>query len=174
MNDILNDGVYRLRAPEPEDLEVLYTMENDTTLWFVSYNVAPYSRYQLKKYISESVHDIYSDHQIRFMIERISDGLVLGCIDLTELDSIHCRAQVGVVVLSEYRKNGVAMSALQILCRYVDSFLHLHQLYGFVPMDNADSLNLFINSGFEETSVLKEWLMRGKTYVDVCVVQKFF
>ena len=64
MNDILNDCVYRLRAPEPEDLEVLYTMENDTTLWFVSYNVAPYSRYQLKKYISESVHDIYSDHQI--------------------------------------------------------------------------------------------------------------
>ena len=66
------------------------------------------------------------------------------------------------------------MAALQILCRYVDSFLHLHQLYGFVPMDNADSLNLFINSGFEKTSILKEWLLRGKTYVDVCVVQKFF
>jgi L-amino acid N-acyltransferase YncA len=50
----------------------------------------------------------------------------------------------------------------------------LHQLYGFVPMDNMDSLKLFINNGFDKTSILKEWLLRGKTYVDVCVVQKFF
>ena len=30
---VLSDGVYRLRAPEPEDLQYLYRMENDTNLW---------------------------------------------------------------------------------------------------------------------------------------------
>ena len=66
------------------------------------------------------------------------------------------------------------MAALKIICIYAEAFLHLHQLYGFIPLDNKDSLKLFINNGFDKTSVLKEWLFRGKTFVDVCVVQKFF
>ena len=31
--DLLSDGKYRLRAPEPEDLDVIFGMENDTSLW---------------------------------------------------------------------------------------------------------------------------------------------
>ena len=42
--DVLTDGKYRLRAPEPEDLDVLFGMENDTSLWMVSGNAVPYSR----------------------------------------------------------------------------------------------------------------------------------
>ena len=30
--DLLSDGKYRLRAPEPEDLDLLFGMENDTSL----------------------------------------------------------------------------------------------------------------------------------------------
>ena len=85
-NTVLSDGVYRLRAPEPEDLQYLYRMENDTNLWDISNNQLPYSRYQLKKYISESAHDIYTDRQVRFMIERIEDEIVMGCIDLTDIN----------------------------------------------------------------------------------------
>ena len=33
--DLLNDGTYKLRAPEPEDLDVLFGLENDTSLWMV-------------------------------------------------------------------------------------------------------------------------------------------
>ena len=31
----LKDDMIRLRAPEPEDLELMYAMENDTSLWSV-------------------------------------------------------------------------------------------------------------------------------------------
>jgi diamine N-acetyltransferase len=34
-----------LRAMEPEDLEALYTIENDSSLWDVSSTHIPYSRY---------------------------------------------------------------------------------------------------------------------------------
>ena len=44
----------RLRALEPEDLEWLYSVENDEELWQWGSSNVPYSRYSLKTYIAES------------------------------------------------------------------------------------------------------------------------
>ena len=38
----------RLRAMEPEDLEVMYAMENDSRTWDVTNFTVPYSRFVLK------------------------------------------------------------------------------------------------------------------------------
>ena len=48
----------RLRAPEPEDLDLLYTMENDTTLWSVGTTLLPYSRHTLRQYIQQTSGDL--------------------------------------------------------------------------------------------------------------------
>ena len=37
----------RLRAMEPEDLDILYRIENDMSLWDVGNTNVPYSRYAL-------------------------------------------------------------------------------------------------------------------------------
>ena len=42
-----------LRAIEPEDLEILYTLENDTDMWDISSVHVPYSRYTLKQFIAK-------------------------------------------------------------------------------------------------------------------------
>ena len=39
-----------LRALEPEDLDFLFTTENDVTFWEVSNTQTPFSRFILKKY----------------------------------------------------------------------------------------------------------------------------
>ena len=49
--NLLESAIIRLRAPEPEDLELLYKWENDTSLWLAGNTRAPYSRFQLKQYI---------------------------------------------------------------------------------------------------------------------------
>ena len=41
----------RLRAPEPEDLEVMFRFENATDVWEMSNTTGPYSRFQLNQYI---------------------------------------------------------------------------------------------------------------------------
>ena len=40
-----------LRKMEPEDLEFLYIVENNSDFWHVSETKAPYSRWELKQYI---------------------------------------------------------------------------------------------------------------------------
>ena len=37
----------RLRAMEPEDLEVMYSMENDSRTWDVTNFTVPYSRFEI-------------------------------------------------------------------------------------------------------------------------------
>ena len=55
----------RLRALEPEDLEILYKWENDTSIWQVGCTTEPYSRYILKEYIAYSDKTIYEKKQLR-------------------------------------------------------------------------------------------------------------
>ena len=50
---------------EPEDLDTLYTLENDRTVWGVSATNVPYSRSVLIDYITSSKSDIYADRQVR-------------------------------------------------------------------------------------------------------------
>ena len=172
--DLLTDGRYRLRAPEPEDLDVLFNMENDTSIWMVSGNAVPYSRYQIKKYIQQSQHDFCTDRQIRFMIERESDSVVLGSVDLTDIDPYNGRAEVGIALLSEYRGQGIASAALKIVLGYAKSVLRLRQLFCLVPADNETSVKLFVSNGFVESGRLAQWLVHEESYSDVLILQKFF
>lgn len=174
MQGLLNNSEICLRAPEPEDLEMLYAMENDTSIWMVSYNAVPYSRFQLKKYIAESSHDLFADRQVRFMIERVSDRTVMGCADLTDIEPLHARAQVGIAVGSEYRNHGVAKMAVSLLCDYCQKCLRLRQLYAIVPLNNNLSEGLFSTCGFEKSAILKDWLWNESKYQDAWVFQRFF
>ena len=171
---LLSDGTYLLRAPEPEDLDVLFNMENDTSLWMASGNAVPYSRYQIKKYIVQSQHDFYTDRQVRFMIVRESDSVVMGSVDLTDIDPYNGRAEIGIALQVEYREQGVASAAIRILSNYSKKVLRLRQLYCHVPAYNNHSIKLFTNNGFSESGRLKDWLINDESYCDVLVMQKFF
>ena len=74
----------RLRAMEPEDLEVMYAMENDSQTWDVTNFTVPYSRFVLKQYIENSECDMFADRQLRMMIIRVEDDAVIGTIDITD------------------------------------------------------------------------------------------
>ena len=171
---LLSDGTYRLRAPEPEDLDILFNMENDTNLWKASGNAVPYSRYQIKKYIVQSQHDFYTDRQVRFMIVREADGVVLGSVDLTDIDPYNGRAETGIALLSEYRGQGIASASLKIVSGYAKEVLRLRQMFCLVPSGNEESIKLFANNGFAQSGKLKDWLVKGESYSDVLVLQKFF
>ena len=60
----------KLRAIEPEDLDLLYRIENDVRLWNVGNTNVPYSRYTLHEYVANATDDIYVDRQVRMMVEN--------------------------------------------------------------------------------------------------------
>ncbi len=162
----------KLRALEPEDLELLYKIENDVRLWNVGATNVPYSKYTLHDYIANSADDIYTDKQLRMIVED-TEGKTVGIVDLMNFSPRHLRAETGIVVMDAERRKGYATAALNALCDYAGSVLHLHQLYGVVGKDNQAALALYEKTGFSSQEVLKEWLFDGKKYIDAILMQRF-
>ena len=161
-----------LRAIEPEDLDLLYRIENDQQLWHVGATNVPYSRYTLHDYIATSSDDIYADRQVRLIIEN-ADHQTVGICDIVHFEPQHLRAEAGIVIMEPYRQHGYAQAALDHLAHYALNILHLHQLYAIVASDNEAALRLFRNAGFDHESPLHDWLFDGHKYADAVVMQRF-
>ena len=166
----LRNAKISLRAPEPEDLELMFQMENDTTLWNIGNHTQPFSRYTLRRYIEESVHDIYTDKQIRFIIE-LPDKTAVGIIDIADFDPHNKRAEVCIGLFAQHREQGIGYAALTLLLDYAFNLLQLNQLYAYIPQDNRHSRNLFTKATFKETAQLQEWLRSEEEYKNVIMVQ---
>ena len=171
MNENIKD-IVTLRAMEPEDLDLLYRIENDTKLWDVGCTNVPYSRFTLHNYIADCMNDIYTDKQLRLIIEN-TNGDVVGIIDLMNFEPRHMRAELGIVIMSRYRRKGYATAAIRKIISYSRNILHIHQLYAFVSADNNASEKLFASLGFKKSSILTDWLSKDRDFDDAILMQFF-
>jgi diamine N-acetyltransferase len=168
---ILENDVVRLRALEPEDLDLLYDIENDSGLWEVSNTQTPFSRDLLKEYLKNAHQDIYEAKQLRMVICKISDQSVLGMIDLFNFNPQHNRAGIGIFIARDKQNRGYASGALEIFLNYAFRHLDLHQLYADIPVGNSNSLQLFKKFNFAEIGTRKDWIKNEGKFQDVSLFQ---
>ena len=165
----------RLRALEPEDLELLYTIENDTEMWNVGSQTAPLSRFHLRDYIANNACDIYKDEQVRYIIE-VTEGKrkeAIGIIDLFNFSPQHNRAELGVAILKKHARCGYAQRAISEISKIGKNIIHLKQIYAIVPEEHHASLRMLEKSGFCFGGTLKEWLYNGEKYANATIMQLF-
>lgn len=162
----------KLRALEPEDLQFLYQIENDTTFWEVTNVLHPVSLYSLRKFIEEESQDIYTTKQKRWVIAQKDTSLPVGFIDLYDFDPTHSRAGVGIVVTPSHQQKNVASQALDCLISYAFSYLGVRQLYAHIPEDNTASLRLFEKHAFECTGTLIDWIQYRGGFKNVKMYQR--
>jgi diamine N-acetyltransferase len=157
----------RLRAIEPEDLELLYEWENNNSYWIISNTVAPFSKYTLKRYIRNSHKSIYETGQLRLMIDLIGGKQTIGTIDIFDFDPFHKRAGIGILIADEeQRRKGYASMALKCLTDYCFKTLQLHQLWCNILANNSESIDLFQKLGFTLIGIKKDWLKTADGYLD--------
>ena len=171
----------QLRAMEPSDLDRLYKWENDTTIWSVSGTLAPFSRFVLEQYLASSHQDIYSNKQLRLLIDLTvhdeeedddADQRSIGCIDLFDFDPKNRKAGVGILIADRAdRGKGYATEALTLLVEYGFDVLDLHQIHSNVRVDNENSVALFKKIGFEITGLKQDWILDGGKWYDEYTMQ---
>jgi len=150
----------RLRAPEPDDLDFLYQLENDPEQWAVSDVLpAPVSRHTLREYLRHTHTSLAEAGQLRLILEAA--GEPVGTLDLYDYSALHQRAGVGIAVARAARRLGYAEQALQVLLPYARTHLRLHQLYCTVSASNEASIKLFAKIGFFQVGVRRDWLRAG-------------
>jgi diamine N-acetyltransferase len=153
-----------LRALEPEDLEFLFTLENDPALWAVSDVLpAPISRHALREYLRHAAASLAEVGQMRLIINS-EENQPVGTLDLFDYSALHQRAGVGITVLAGERRRGYALAALQQLLPYAQQALRLHQLYCTVAEGNVASIKLFESAGFRRVGVRHDWLRNNTPF----------
>ncbi len=169
---LLKNSRITLRAVEPEDLEILYEWENETSLWMHGNTLAPYSKLVLRQYINDALEmDIYQSKQLRLMVILTDEQKTIGTVDLYDIDAHNRRAGIGILIDQEYRQQGIASQTLELMKEYAFGFLYLHQLYAYISVSNTKSIDLFSKSGYKQIGHLKDWLQRGETFEDVLFLQ---
>jgi diamine N-acetyltransferase len=149
-----------LRALEPDDVEILYKWENNRSIWHLSNNITPLSRFTLEQYVMSAGQDIFATRQVRMMIDLINpenEIKTIGSIDMFEFEPAHQRAGVGILILEGFRGKGYASEALELLISYAFETLQLHQLFANISTDNLESIRLFESKDFRFIGVKKEW-----------------
>lgn len=168
----MKHGEVILRAPEPEDLELLYEWENNTAYWSISSTLVPFSRYTLKRYLENSHKTIYETGQLRLMIDLVSNRKTIGTIDIFDFDPYHQRAGVGILIANEAsRRKGYASMALKCLVDYCFNTLQLHQLYCNILENNPESMALFRKIGFVQSGIKKDWVKVKEGFMDEIMFQ---
>tara|TARA_R100001369_G_C3298959_1_gene165343 strand:+ start:613 stop:1137 length:525 start_codon:yes stop_codon:yes gene_type:complete len=161
-----------LRALEPEDLDVVYDIENDTSLWELSDTQTPYSRFLIKQYLENAQQDIFEAKQLRLAVCDKNDKTV-GLIDVFDLDIKNKRAGIGILIKSESdRYKGYGKEALELLVNYCFAALHLHQVYANISESNLPSLKLFQGNGFKKIGLKKDWCFDGNNYANEYILQR--
>ncbi|MCL1942821.1 MAG: GNAT family N-acetyltransferase [Candidatus Azobacteroides sp.] len=168
---MLENTTLKLRALEPEDLDILYRWENDITLWHEGNTLTPWSKYSLRKYIEESFQDLYEIRRLRLMIIKKENNRAVGTVDLFDFDPFHNRAEVGILVDREYQKQGIAEQTLNLLKEYAFHFLKIKQIYAYIPENNEISLRLFRRCNYVIAGKLSAWIKSGNEYRDVYILQ---
>jgi diamine N-acetyltransferase len=169
-----------LRALEPDDLKLLYKWENDSSIWSVSGTLVPFSRFVLEEFVTQAHQDIYTNKQLRLMIdlkyiteeEDTPDKRTIGCVDLFEFDPKNKRAGLGILIADKNdRGRGFATEALHLIIDYGFEILDLHQIYSNVRIDNESSVALFKRLGFEITGLKQDWIFDYGKYYDEYTMQ---
>lgn len=162
-----------LRAPEPEDLELLYTIENDSDTWDICSARVNYSRYALKQYIAQQPQEITTAGEVRLMITDSNTGTAVGVIDLTSYSATNRSAEVGITLLKEQRGKGYGKEAIKSIEKYAKEALNLRMLYAHtLTHHNPVAKNLFTASGYTAVAQLPEWHFCNGEYTDLTVFKK--
>lgn len=171
MITLKGDTIY-LRALEPEDLEFVYGMENDQSIWEVSNTNTPYSRFLIRQYLENAQQDIYEAKQLRLAICQDQHFPAIGLIDLFEFDPRNNRAGIGIVIQKDKnRRQNIGSEALELLIKYSFFNLNLHQLYANISTKNEASIALFTKFGFEKIGIKKDWILLDNQYHDEAIFQ---
>lgn len=159
-----------LRALEPDDLDFLFSSENNESFWEISGTQTPYSKYILQKYIENAHQDIYEAKQYRFVICD-KQNITVGMIDLFDFNPQHSRVGVGILILHENQGKDYGSESLQMVIDYAFTYLNVHQIFANITVDNHKSIALFEKFNFKKIGIKKDWIYANTDYKDEILYQ---
>lgn len=159
-----------LRAPLVADEEFLFEIRNDVELQL---QLMTLPRANSMERVSAWLARHCSDPAALFyVIASIADNAAVGVIQLTRMDCVHGRGELGICLAERYRGRGFAAEGLQLLEEYARSVFRLRKFVLMVLDSNKRAVALYERAGYTTAGVLKEHHYLGGAFHDVRLMEK--
>lgn len=155
----------RLRAVEPEDVELMFDVETDSSQWKVNGIMAPVSRHLLLQYALSYSAAPDKEGQLRLIIETKSTdrSFPIGVADVFEIDALNGNASVAIYILPKYRNCGSGTESVEILSCYCRDILNLNVITARISSCNPASIRMFEKASFVTAGSIPRWFREGDT-----------
>ncbi len=101
----------------------------------------------------------------QLVIERQSDGRVIGTVLLFHFDEPSARTELGYVVGRAHWRRGYATEALQAVCRHAFEEVGIRRIEAEARPENVASNELLLSLGFAHEGRLRQrWTAKDETY----------
>lgn len=151
----------KLKPLEHKDLSFIHSLNNNYSImsyWFEE----PYESFaELESLYNKHIHD---DTERRFIITN--EEKYVGLIELVELDYIHRKAELQIIISPNYQGNGFSKQAIYKALQYAFQILNLHKVYLIVSNFNEKAIHIYEKMGFTKEGVLREEFYVNGAYQD--------
>lgn len=158
-----------LRAPEPEDTNIIYIWENSSDESHSSLRTGPLSRHAIAEFIDRYDGEIYTQGALRYMI--VYEGETVGTIDIFDYDHRNRHAFVGIYIAPRFRRKGLATIAVGLVEKELKLKTGMHSLAALVAEDNKPSRALFEKCGYHTAGKLQSWFSAGEKRLNALLYQ---
>lgn len=154
-----------IRALEKEDLPALTKWHNDPV---IAHNLGGWS-FPLSMAHQEEwfMNSLKNNTTIRFAVESIEDGQLIGMTGLWDIDWKNRHALSGLIIDHEMQGKGYGTATIMAIMEYAFVELGLNRLWSEILDFNKPSLRLYVEKcGWQKEGILRQHIFRGGSYRD--------
>ncbi len=156
----------RLRPYRIEDLQIIHSWRSDPELRFMTMmHPFPVTLEQDRDWLMKRLND-FSSQSVSYAIELKETNILVGYIQLKEINLLHKHAFLGILIGSvEHRQKGMGKEAVLLITKFGFDMLGLRKISLEVLKNNSNAIKLYENLGFlKEGTFLKQFYFNGNSH----------
>ncbi len=171
MDNYSEDINIKLRGIEPEDINLMFSLDNNTSDWIDGSMIAPVTRHQLTDYVMSYDSDPFAARQLRLVAVRPEDDSPVGLADIMEINPANRTAKIGIAVIPELRNSGYGTGIIKSCTKYCRDILGLEAVIAEISSENVASIKCFNKAGYTECGRVKDWIRTGVGRADMVILE---
>lgn len=129
----------------------------------------PYPNGEAQRYISKQLAEFEAGHSVTFAIERKSESVFSGIIEVRDIEREHSQAELSFWLAVEAWGQGYMSEALKPVLCFAFEDLSLNRLYGYHMVRNPVSGKVFQKNGFVQEGLLRQRVRKWGVFEDVAL-----
>lgn len=127
----------------------------------------PYPDGEAERYVSRQISEFEVGHSVAFVIERKSEKVFCGVIEIRDIEREHSQAELSFWLAVEVWGQGYMSEALKPMLHFGFEDLDLNRLYAYHMVRNPGSGKVLQKNGFTQEGVLRQRVRKWGVFEDV-------